>query len=71
MRITLCFVAALLSGSAVADCPAGPYTTGSLCYKGCEGVNRCGDDNYVVCLISVIFYTAEHGSPRFRNGIAF
>ncbi|CAI9629256.1 unnamed protein product [Alternaria burnsii] len=47
MHIIWCFVAALLSGGALADCPAGPYKMGSLCYKGCLGVARCGEDNHI------------------------
>ena len=58
MQISWCSIAALLSGSALADCPAGPYTTWDLCYKGCAEVTRCGSSNYVVCYTCIVIYTA-------------
>lgn len=49
MKTISCLVAMLLSTTAFAACPAGPYKTLSKCEARCEGVERCGDLNYVVC----------------------
>ncbi|CAI9629257.1 unnamed protein product [Alternaria burnsii] len=54
MYISWCFIAALLSSSALADCPNGPYSTNSECPGKCYGFQRCGDYNQVIrCETSV------------------
>jgi hypothetical protein len=63
MHITSCFVAALLGGSALAACPAGPYDSGSLCSKSCSYNDRCatahnGWSNWRVRSVDVVIYTA-------------
>lgn len=58
MQISWCFIATLLSGSALADYPAGPYATWDLCYKSCAEIKQCGNSNHVVCYTCIVIYTA-------------
>jgi hypothetical protein len=67
MHITWCFVAALLSGSALADCPNGPYKSGTLCAKSCWEEYRCGDNNHVVRLCQRRYLYSDYCSNSFYD----
>jgi len=52
MKTISCLLAMLLSTTALASCPAGPYGSYTNCPSQCIGFQRCGDLNYVVCQLS-------------------
>jgi hypothetical protein len=47
---TLGLLTTLFLASTAMACANGPYATGSFCDSSCDGAQRCGDNNWVVCL---------------------